>query len=94
MVEDWKGSEIEIMPITEEEFTSHEWRRRKGKLLAPEARAIVALEKETGIKFPCRWNHSREGCAGTAILRAVARRYGQTARFRCEESTMYVWRVS
>jgi hypothetical protein len=93
VVEDWKGSEIEIMPITEEEFTSHEWRRRKRRSTSPEARAIVALEKETGIKFPCRWNHSREGCAGAAILRAVTRRYGQTARFRCAESTMYVWRV-
>ena len=81
-----------ITPISKEEFLSH----RKGRPLMAESQAAIDLEKGTGIKFPCRWNHHDKGlCYGASTIRAAVRRSGPPTKFRfqCDEGNLYVWRV-
>ena len=71
-----------ITPITEDELPNRE------------SRAVSDLKEGTGIKFPCRWNHQRNGnCSGAVTIRAATKRYGQTTRIKCKDGNLYAWRV-
>ena len=84
---------MEVTPISHEEFSGlSSW--RTGRRLMAESQAVVGLEAGTGVKFTCRWNHSKKGaCTGVTTLRGTAKRYGQTTSFRCYQGTLYAWRL-
>jgi hypothetical protein len=59
-----------------------------------EGKLILALEPLTGIKFPCRWNHSGKStaCNGLTNFRGSWKRHGLDAKGRCRDGTVYVFR--
>ena len=72
-----------ITPITKEEFPGGE------------SKAVLDLEEETGIKFPCRWKHSNKPnqCSGVGAMRNRTRKQGQPTTLRCKDGTVYAWRA-
>ena len=81
-----------ITPISQEEFLNQ--RRGLGRAMTAETKAVVDLETGTGIKFPCRWNHQKNGtCVGVGNIRAATKRQGQTVKFTCKGGNLYAWRT-
>jgi len=71
-----------ITPITKDELPNSE------------TLAVSDLKEGTGIKFPCRWKHNGKTnqCAGVQNLRNGLRRHNRTARIKCKDGDVYVWR--
>ena len=64
-----------------------------GQVPCPEWDAVRALTPSTGVRFPCRWQHTHQGqCTGVSGLGSVRKRTGFTLRGRCREGYLYVWR--
>ena len=83
---------MEITPITRGEFLDQ--RRGQGRALMAETKAVVDLEQGTGIKFPCRWNHQKNGgCVGVKTIRAAAIRHGLVVKFKCKDGNLHVWMI-
>ena len=87
--------DIEITPITEEQFP------RKARLsLPPIIKAIVALDVGTGFKTPCIWEHKRYAylsgstrCGGSAHCHQIAGRRNIRVRTACQDGIFHVLRV-
>ena len=87
--------DMSIEEITGEEFYSLPVPRRGSRTprLSPESKAVVDLGEGHGLKFPCRWSHSKKSsCSGASIMYAVARRYGFRVQTRCIEGFLYIFR--
>jgi hypothetical protein len=68
---------------------------RRGKYLrrgGPEYEAVKTLEAGEAIKFPCRWNHSKNGnqCSGVAQMFGVAKMMGVQVKAICRDAWVYV----
>ena len=84
----------EITPITQQEFEEVGGTTSNGPNPSPELIAARKLAPLTGMKVPCRWNHTgpRRHCAGGQVLTAGAKRAGIKISTRCKDGTLYVFR--
>ena len=88
-----------IEPIDKEEFM-RDFKGRKS--LSPETKVVIQLQPMTGLKFPCRWNHTgkrrnKKGnpvqiCSSAQMLRAAVKRNGFNISHRCRNKLVMVWR--
>ena len=79
-----------ITTITQEEF---EVGARPSTRRSPETQAIRNAPLNTGLRMPCRWEHSKAGqCAGSQMMYQFARRHGFHLRTHCANGMLNVWK--
>ena len=59
-----------------------------------ETDAVLKLELNTGVKFPCRWEHNaQKQCRGIIAIRIAARRRDMKITASCREGIIYIVRT-
>ena len=85
---------MSIEPMDAEEVGAFFHRNKYYGTFKNETAAVLKLELNTGVKFPCRWEHnSQKQCRGIIATRTAARRRDMKITANCREGIIYIVRT-